>query len=361
MAQRAVICVPDPWNYLEQYKEYSLMVINPQVSADRFKYLTDAADWSVLITATEQQVRSGGNYHNEKLFWYTSGTTGDSKFYSVSQEKIDHVCSRLIADYNINSNDRYVSVMPLWHAHGQMFYWLAKKVGFQIDFVPMAKIAQVKNYNPTFISAIPDALRILSKFKFDNLRFVRSASSALPDTIYQQLTHSFGVPIIEAFGMTESTSHCFTNPLNGEQRVGTIGLPSGVEAKIKDQRLWIRGPAVTSDDWFDTGDLAETDQHGYYKILGRADDIINVRGYKINPLSIEQQVLKAFSQVTECAVFGTTTLKCLYAGDVNTNTISNFLSNLGSHCRPTLIQQVEKIPVNGMGKVSRTMLSQEFK
>jgi long-chain acyl-CoA synthetase len=358
--KRVVLAVPDPWNYIDQFQDYSLMILNPQVTPNRFDYLTNAADWSVLVTSTKERYRNGGNSHNEKLFWYTSGTTGDSKFYSISQEKIDHVCNCLIADYDINNNDRYVSIMPLWHAHGQMFYWLAKKVGFEINFLPMPKLAQVEKYSPTFISAIPDALKVLSKFDFDDLRFVRSASSALPDTVYQQLTHNFNVPVIEAFGMTESTSHCFTNPLYGQQKVGTVGLPSGIEAQIRDQRLWIRGPAVAATDWFDTGDLAETDNQGYYKILGRANDTINIKGYKINPVSIEQQILKAFPLITECAVFGTNQLKCLYAGKVDTKTVSTFLTNLGSHCRPKLIQQVSKVPVNSMGKVSRTMLNQEF-
>ena len=358
--QRAVICVPDPWNYIDRYKDYSLMIVNPGLTQSRMQYLLQKADWSLLVTADQEQQRHGGNYPGEKLLWYTSGTTGDSKFYSISQHKIDHVCDRLISDYSITNNDRYVSVMPLWHGHGQMFYWLAKKVGLEINFLPTTKLFQLKNYAPTFVTAIPDILKVVARFELNQLRFVRSASSALPNSLFHELAQKFGAPVVEAFGMTEAASHCFTNPLNGEQRIGTVGLPTGIEAEVRDNRLFIKGPAVCKDDWLDTGDLAELDEKGYYRILGRAQDTISVRGYKINPVSIEYQLVSALPSIGDCVVFGVNKLKCLYTGDVPPQKISDFLISLSSYCKPGLIQQVEKIPVNSMGKISRSMLNQEF-
>jgi oxalate---CoA ligase len=358
--KRAAICVPDPWNYIDQYKDYSLIIINPGLPQSRVQYLLEKADWSLLVTADQEQHRSGGTYPDEKLLWYTSGTTGDSKFYSVSQRKIDHVCDRLISDYNITNNDRYVSVMPLWHGHGQMFYWLAKKVGFEINFLPVSKLTQLKDYSPTFITAIPDILKIVARLELNQLRFIRSASSALPNSFFHDLSQRFGIPVIEAFGMTEATSHCFTNPLDGEQRIGTVGLPSGIEARVDNNRLYIKGPAVCKDDWLDTGDLAEIDEQGYYRILGRVQDTITVRGYKINPVSIEYQLVSTLPGIGECVVFGTNKLKCLYTGDISPHVVSNFLTSLSIYCKPVMVQQVEKIPVNSMGKISRSMLIQEF-
>ncbi len=358
--KRAVICVPDPWNYIDRYKDYSLMIVNPGLTDSRMQYLLDKADWSLLVTCTGEQHRQGRDYTDETAVWYTSGTTGDSKFYSVSQSKIDHVCNQLINDYDITANDRYVSIMPLWHAHGQMFFWLAKKVGFEINFLPITQLANLKQYSPTFITAIPDVLKAAAKINLQDLRFVRSASSALPNSVYHNLVEKLQVPVIEAFGMTESTSHCFTNPLHGEQRVGTIGLPAGIQAEIRDKQLFIQGPAVCKSGWFDTGDLAECDDKGYFRILGRVQDTINVRGYKLNPVSIEQHLYNYFNDIGECVVFGTNKLKCLYTGDTNSKQINDFLMSLSSYCKPALLTKVDKIPLNAMGKISRSMLNKEF-
>ena len=355
--KRVAICVPNPWDYIPQYeKDYSIVVLNPSASPQRNKYILDNADWSILVTENSIEERHGQDYPLEQVLWYTSGTTGDSKFYSFTREQIDFVCRRLIEDYDITSNDRYVSVMGLWHAHGQMFYWLSRMIDMETHFLPISKINSLHTHQPTFITAIPDILNTLMKLPLDSLRFVRSASSALYNPLYKNLKEAFRVPVIEAFGMTESCSHCFTNPLYGEQRMGTVGQVSGIEARLDGERLLIRGPSVHTQDWIDTGDLAHVDNDGYYTILGRAKDRINIRGYKLDPLSLEQQISKAFSSIQECAVFGTDSVKCLYAGDVDPDEVVEFLKSLGQYCRPSVIKQVESIPKNAAGKVSRTML-----
>jgi long-subunit acyl-CoA synthetase (AMP-forming) len=139
--------------------------------------------------------------------------------------------------------------------------------------------------------------------------------------LYRGLQDKFAVPIIEAFGMTEALSHCFTNPLYGEQRMGTVGLPSGIEARIDQGHLLIKGHSVHAPGWFDTGDFAEQDQQGYYKILGRHRDQINVKGYKFNPLSLEQQLYDMIPEITEISIFGTNTIKCLYVGEASVKKI----------------------------------------
>lgn len=359
--KRAVICVPDPWNYLPRYdKDYSVMVINPDANTERIQYLLDNSDYSILVTQENEYYRDGGDYEDERFFWYTSGTTGDSKFYSFSWDKVERQIDNIIDCYNLTANDRYVSVMPLWHAHGQMFYYVARKLGIETNFLPMNRVHGIVDYNPTFITAVPDILKLLVKQKFKDLRFVRTASSPLNESTYHTLQHAFGVPIIEAFGMTESCSHCFTNPLYGEQRAGTIGLPAGIEAKIENGHLYIQGPSVFKEGWFDTQDLAEQDSAGYYKIVGRAVDTINIRGIKYNPASLEQQIISRVTNIGECVIFGKNKIKCLYVGDVDPNEIRDFLIGINPHCRPRILEQVEKIPLNATGKISRTYLDTQY-
>lgn len=357
---RAVICVENPWDFIPQLTDYSIMVVNPNSHDARLKYLLGQADWSLLITKDGEQYRNGGRYE-EKLFWYTSGTTGDSKFCSFTQSQLDILSKRIVQTYDISANDRYTSIMPLWHAHGQGFYWAAMLAKCKIDFLSMKDIKNLPNNNPTFITAIPDLLKLIGKFHFKDLRFIRSASSTLPDKTYQQLKGKFNIPIIEAFGMTEALSHCFTNPLEGEQRMGTIGLPDGVNAMIEDEKLYISGPTVCVKGWYDTGDLADQDEAGYYRILGRSKDQINVRGIKLYPTSLERQLVKHFPGINECVIFGKDSVKCLYVGDVKEESINKFLSSLGTHVRPKLVKSVDNIPSAPSGKISRSFLEAQFK
>ena len=160
--------------------------------------------------------------------------------------------------------------------------------------------------------------------------------------------------------MTEALSHCFTNPLNGEQRIGTIGLPDGIEADVVEGQLYIRGPTLFTNDWYNTGDLAEQDEAGYYRILGRHRDQINVKGKKLNPLSIETQLLEHIIGMHECVIFGSTAVKCLYTGQCDRDDIRQYLLGLGVHCRPTVLENVDSIPVSPSGKISRTWLDSRY-
>jgi acyl-coenzyme A synthetase/AMP-(fatty) acid ligase len=360
--KRAVLCVSRPWEIIGNYeKDYSLMIVNPSVSDQRLKYLLDNSDYSLLITEDGIVSRDGNDYPGEKVYWYTSGTTGDSKFFGFSSEQLQIMSKTICDTYDITANDRYFGIMPLWHGHGQGFYWAARHAGCETKFGTLANKDQIESFQPTFVTSIPDFMKSIQKLDLKCLRFVRTASQSLPSFLYQSLKDRFGVPVIEAFGMTEALSHCFTNPLHGEQRIGTVGLPSGIEFRIDDQQhLWIRGPATFYSDWFDTGDLAEQDDRGYVRILGRSIDRINVKGYKIDPLSIENQLYNEFEDIKEVAVFGRDRLKCVYVGDVDLHKVSAFLVFLGTACRPKLLQRIDEIPKNTVGKISRSLLDQHF-
>jgi oxalate---CoA ligase len=352
--------VDNPWDFIPRVvTDYSIMVINPRSSETRLRYLLENSDWSLLISDHGEKYRTGGKY-NEKVFWYTSGTTGDSKFCSFTADQVDQLAQRICKSYDITANDRYTSIMPLWHAHGQGFYWATQQAQCQTTFLSIKELKNLPNNNPTFITAIPDMLKAVSNMSLGSLRFIRSASAAMPNSLYQTLQDKFSVPIIEAFGMTESLSHCFTNPLHGEQRIGTVGFPDGIEANIIHQKLFIKGPTVAATGWYDTGDLAEQDDCGYYKILGRHTDQIVIRGIKLNPVSLEKQLIESVPGLNECVLFGQDSIKCLYVGDCKCTDITNFLLNLGSYCKPKMIKQVDTIPVALSGKISRNYLNLLF-
>jgi acyl-coenzyme A synthetase/AMP-(fatty) acid ligase len=358
--KRAVLSVKNPQDHINDLTDYSIMIVNPDATEARRKYLLENSDYSLLITDQETVFRSGQDYANERVLWYTSGTTGDSKFCSFTQNQIDILATNICRAYDITANDRYVSIMPLWHAHGQGMFWAAQLAKCETHYITVKEIKTMPDYNPTFITAIPDLLNVIGQLSFDSLRFIRSASSALSNDLYQNLKAQHQVPVIESFGMTEALSHCFTNPLHGEQRMGTVGLPDGVEADVVDGQLYIKGPTMVCSDWYNTGDLAEIDKCGYYKILGRYRDQINVRGSKLNPISLENQLKATIPNIGDCVVFGDTGVKCLYTGNCNPTTIKEFLNKLGAHCTPRLLKKIETIPLSPAGKISRTWLNERY-
>lgn len=358
--RRAVICHSHPHTVIPQLPDYSLMVINPNAPKSRLDYLVGASDYSLLITDTQTKHQNGGSYPGERVLWYTSGTTGDSKFCSFSQDQIDLMAKTICHAYQIEANDRYYGIMPLWHAHGQGFYWATQQAGCHAEFGSIKDKSDIEQLQPTFVTSIPDMMSVIMRLNLRHLRFLRTASSPLPQRLNKALQQTFKIPVIEAFGMTEALGHCFTNPLHGEQRIGTVGLPDGIKAEIRDQHLWIKGPCTVNTDWVDTGDLAQIDDKGYYQILGRHRDQINVRGIKINPDSIEHQLLEKFPQIEEVAIFGVDRLKCILRGDIDLQSVRDFLVALGSHCRPCVLQQVDTIPRTTQGKISRSLLESQF-
>lgn len=358
--KRAVLCVHNPQDYIPQLPNYSIMIINPDSPESRIQYLLDKADYSLLITNSTQKERAGQDYPNERLFWYTSGTTGDSKFYSFSQQQLDNLSRSICNDYAITGNDRYVGVMGLWHAHGQALYWATKSANCETHFLPISELRNITKYQPTFVSTIPNILSTIQPLSLNSLRFIRSGSAPLSEDLYNSLKEKFQVPVVEYFGLTEAMSHVFTNPLFGEQRVGTVGLPTtGVEAKINDGHLWVRSSQAYTTDWFDTGDLADQDDSGYYRIIGRSIDRINIKGYKIDPASIEKQ-LKELSGLTDCVVFGKYRLNCIFTGDISTDAVAKKLKEIHRCCRPAFIEKHTAIPTPASGKISRSWLREKF-
>jgi len=356
MAKRAVICVKQPHLIIPQLPEYSIMIVNPDSPESRLTYLLDKSDYSLLITETGEVYRDGGDYANERILQYTSGTTGDSKFCGFTQAQLDYVIDQLISLFSLTPDDRYAGVMPLWHGHGQSFYWVTERLNCERNFLAVKDVMSVPRYHPTFLTAIPHILKLFLRCDLPDLRFIRSGAAPMPQTLYYDLKEKFKVPVLESCGFTESLNIGFCNR-PGREVQGTVGLPVGIEARINQGHLEIKGPSLFVSGWYDTGDLAEQDPLGNFKLLGRSKDQINIKGIKINPISLESQITKSFDEIDEVVVFGTDSVKCLYTGSTEPMKIRKFLTSLGQYCQPTVIKQVDEIPLSPGGKVSRHFLN----
>ena len=100
--KRCIIASKNPAQLIEKYYlDYSIMVVNPNAPFKRYQFLLENSDYSLLVTDHGYQVRDdGGDYNDERAYWYTSGTTGDSKFCSFRWKQIDHVARTIQEAYN---------------------------------------------------------------------------------------------------------------------------------------------------------------------------------------------------------------------------------------------------------------------
>jgi malonyl-CoA/methylmalonyl-CoA synthetase len=231
-----------------------------------------------------------------------------------------------------------------------------------------------------------------------------SGSAALPVQLLERWREATGHTLLERYGMTE-IGMALSNPPAGERVPGAVGRPlPGVEVRIVDEagrplpegepgELRVRGPGLfreywrrpeataeaCRDGWFATGDVALC-EHGVYRILGRkSQDIIKTGGYKVSALEIET-VLRDHPAIADCAVVGVpdsewgervaaaVVLAPAAAGGAAAEAPSLDLDSLRAWARdrlapyrlPTLLQVVEDLPRNAMGKVVKARVVEQF-
>jgi acyl-CoA synthetase (AMP-forming)/AMP-acid ligase II len=200
----------------------------------------------------------------------------------------------------------------------------------------------------------------------------------------QRAEEAYGVPMLEAYGMTEASHQMASNPLPpGERKPGSVGVASGVEIRIVNGEVTIKGPGVTpgylnnpeanadsffEDGWFRTGDRGSLDADGYLRLEGRIKEMILRGGENISPYEIEE-VLLAHPAVADAIAFGIDDEK--YGERVGAAvTISAEVGEreLIDHCRerlaafkvPETVFVLESIPRTPTGKVQRKRVGESL-
>jgi acyl-CoA synthetase (AMP-forming)/AMP-acid ligase II len=222
------------------------------------------------------------------------------------------------------------------------------------------------------------------------LRFTRSCSSALSPRLMREAEARYGVPMIEAYGMTEAGHQMTSNPLPpAPRREGSVGIPAGAEIRVVDVQgrdvgpgaageVAIRGPGLTpgylnneranaeaffADGWFRTGDEGALED-GYLRLRGRLKEMIIRGGENISPHEIEA-VLLSHPDVGEAVVFGVDDDKygqTVAAAVVLTGSATQ--DGLRAHARkslaafkvPDTIHILSEIPKTPTGKVQRSRM-----
>ena len=333
------------------------------------------------------------------LILHTSGTTSRPKMVPLRQRNLAASARSIAGGYGLGVNDTSYCVMPLFHIHGLVASVLAALASGGCVVIPRrVRASGVWDHAPlhgiTWFSAVPTILGKVPAAPGEGatrLRFVRSCSSALSPQLWTDLEERFGVPVVEAYGMTEASHQMTSNPLPpGERRPGTVGIPAGAEVTILNEawrptpageagEVSVRGPAVVDgyldnpeanaesfrDGWFRTGDLGSLSADGYLTLEGRIKELINRGGEKIAPREIDEALLE-HPGVLEAIAYGVPSEKwgeVVHAAVVADGEVT--ADQLREHCAariasfkvPRTIHLVPEIPKGPTGKVQRRTLT----
>ena len=336
------------------------------------------------------------------LLLHTSGTTGRPKSVPLRQRNLASSALAVAGGYRLGADDVSYCLMPLFHVHGLVASVLATfaaggTVAVPRRVRPRAVWEHAERHRVTWFSAVPTILAKLparEATRLSHLRFVRSCSSALAPSLWTTLEERFGVPVVEAYGMTEASHQMASNPLPpGERRPGTVGMPVGTEVRILDAawealgantpgEVAVRGPGVVDgyldndaanaesfrEGWFRTGDVGRLSEDGYLTLEGRVKEMINRGGEKIAPREVDEALL-LHPAVVDAVAFGRPDDKwgevveavVVLSGPATPAELRDHCSGrLAAFKVPRTVHVVQDIPKGPTGKVQRALLAKEF-
>lgn len=349
------------------------------------------------------------------LVVYTSGTTGAPKGVVLSQRALATNLATVAESWEWTERDRLLLTLPCFHMHGLGLGILASLlVGSTIVLRRRFDVATVLTdliaSQATMFFGVPTMYNRIVALPADraaetalaSMRLWVSGSAPLSAATFERFRARFGAEILERYGMTEC---CFvlSAPLHGQRRPGTVGFPlPGVDLRLVDPEradegvscdvprdaqgeILIAGPSLFSGYWgrpeetrkamlgsyLRSGDLAERDADGQFRIVGRMSvDIIKTRGFKVGAGEIED-CLQRHPAVAEVAVFGVPDADqgqriiaavTLRAGAVATadELRAHARAHLAPHKVPSRVEFLEEIPRTGPGKFKKAELVRRY-
>lgn len=334
------------------------------------------------------------------LLIYTSGSTGRPKGVMLDHANLAAMLDIMQAALGLTEADRALLVLPLFHVNALLVSVLAPLSSGGSTMV-LEKFDRrsfwrdVESSGATYFSGVPAIYILLNQAGADEkpdlsrLRFAICGAAPMPAQAIAAFEARYGVPLIEGYGLTESTVAATLNPLAGPRKPGTVGLPMpGVEIRIIDEagndapaggvgEVALRGPNVMrgylgrpeesaealQGGWLRTGDIGRFDADGFLILVDRKKDMIIRGGENIYPKEIEN-ALYEHPDVTEAAVVGrpcavmgeeVVAFVALREGEApNARALADFLKpRLAPFKRPRDIRILGALPKNGVGKIAK--------
>ena len=351
---------------------------------------------------------------DEAIIIYTSGTTGKPKGCLLTHRNLIANAQQITEWMGFGPDDRLLTVMPLFHMNAvSVTTMTALYAGGSTVVSPKFSSSRfwdiIDKYQITSFGSVATMLSMLlqksdehdqrktkdEKPKADTLRFAMCGSAPVPAEVLRKFEETFGILVIEGYGMSESTCRSTFNPPNQDRRPGSCGLPIGNEMKVFDENdqetedgelgeIVLRGPNIFkgyfknpeatkkafTNGWFHTGDIGYRDADGFFYIADRKSDMIIRGGENIYPREIDD-LLYTHPAVAAAAVIGVPDE--LYGEDVaafvvlkdgehrTENEIIEFCqAHLADYKCPKTVHFVQDIPEGPTGKLLKRELAKLY-
>ncbi|MGH9054393.1 MAG: class I adenylate-forming enzyme family protein [Acidimicrobiales bacterium] len=342
---------------------------------------------------------------------YTSGTTGRPKgVYLTQRGCLWDVAAAFEAMVELGPDDVMLSPLPLFHSYALVLTVIGiTALGATARILPRFSVQDVfeRFRHPgdegpaTIFAGVPTMFHHLVEragaggLGAPALKRCMSAGAIMPAALNQRFEEAFGVPLLDGYGITETSTMVTMNTARGTRVMGSCGFPLlGLGVRLVDPisgrdvlpdeegELWVQGPIVTPgyhnnpeataaaivDGWYHTGDLARRDQHGYLRITGRTKELIIRGGENIYPAEVEDALL-ACEAVRDAAVvgaaheaYGEVPVAFVVAQSPGALDVDAVLGEcrqrLSAHKLPAEIHEIDEIPRTGSGKILRFRLQQ---
>jgi len=334
------------------------------------------------------------------LILHTSGSTGRPKRVPLRHFNLAVSSANIANSYALSEEDVSLCIMPLFHIHGLIGSTMATLLSGGTLVVPTKFNAltfwrTVREHGVSWFSGVPTMHQLLlarthrKPVEAASLRFIRSCSAPFSPELIHKIEEIFGVPFVEAYGMTEAAHQMTSNPLPPRHRKpGSVGVGTGLRVRIMDKQgnslennqcgeIAIQGANVFRgyennpeanarafvNGWFRTGDQGYLDQDCYLHLTGRIKDIIIRGGENIAPHEVDEILLR-HPAVAAAVTFGCahpTLGEEVAAAVVLHEPRGATESALLKHCRellaeykcPKKIYLVKSIPTTATGKIRR--------
>ncbi|MCB0390831.1 MAG: AMP-binding protein [Bdellovibrionales bacterium] len=376
----------------------------PNFNLPRAINFLDALD----IGKLEKLEKPSFSHEDIAFLQYTGGTTGVSKGAMLTHKNI--IANMLqvkewISTDLIEGEEVVITALPLYHIFSLTVNCLCfLKLGGTNILITNPKdipgfIKTLKKENFTLFTGVNTLFNALANnpdftsIDFSSLKFSVAGGMALQRAVAELWQQKTNTVIFEGFGLTETSPVACVNPLNKNNRVGTIGLPvPSTEIKVIDEEnkelgfnqageLCIKGPQVMKgywqrpdetdnimldSDWLKTGDVAEISEDGFAKIVDRKKDMILVSGFNVYPNEVEDVAVK-HPAVLEAAAIGvpdeksTEVVKLFVVKkpglNVETDELRDFCrKDLVNYKVPKYIEFRDELPKTNVGKILRRAL-----